>query len=109
MSKKSRSDGLVFSTGSVATRPESEDRDPEPAGNIEAVLRIEKKGRRGKTVTIVEIRGVNPDHAKDLGKKLKTACGVGGTTKGTVVELQGDQRAKARDTLTREGLRVKGG
>ncbi len=108
MSKKSGSDGLVYSTGSVTPEPRDDNSSSEPSGNIEAVLRLEKKGRRGKTVTIVEIRGVNPDHAKQLGKKLKSACGVGGTTKGTIVEIQGDQRTKVREVLTREGLRVRG-
>ncbi|GBE30614.1 MAG TPA: translation initiation factor [Bacteroidetes bacterium] len=108
MAKSKRTGGLVYSTGRVEPTLEEETA-PVPSGNMEAVLRIEKKGRRGKTVTVVEIHGVNPEHAKNLGKKLKNACGVGGTTKGTVVELQGDQRVRARELLVKEGLVIKGG
>ena len=111
MGRKNSSGNLVYSTGPVTPEPDPDPIESEkaPSSSIEAVISIEKKGRGGKSVTVVEIRGVNPDHAKSIGKKLKAACGVGGTTKGTTVEVQGDQRPKVREVLEKEGLRVKGG
>ena len=75
----------------------------------DGVVRVscEKKGRGGKTVTVV--RGLPMDAAslEKLAKALKTACGSGGTLKDGVVELQGDHRAKVLALLAAEGLKVK--
>ncbi|MCB2212919.1 translation initiation factor [bacterium] len=110
MSKNKRRDGLVYSTGPVRSEPESEPSGTgKPSGSSEAVLRIEKKGRRGKTVTLVELRNTHQPRAKEIGRKLKSACGVGGTTRGLVVEVQGDQRDAVRPILEQEGFRVRGG
>ena len=75
---------------------------------ITARLRIEKAGRRGKTVTVVEGLPRNSAFLKDLAKKLKRACGTGGTVVDDRVELQGDHREKLRDLLRTEGWTVKG-
>jgi len=109
MSKVKRGDGLVYSTGSVSPGPEHEHPGTHPASaNMEAVLRMERKGRGGKTVTIIELRNTREELAKELGKKLKNACGAGGTTKGLEIELQGDQRSRVRDLLLAEKFRVRG-
>ncbi|MBS1261142.1 MAG: putative protein YciH [Calditrichaeota bacterium] len=73
------------------------------------MLRIEKKGRGGKTVTVIELRGADEKRARELGKMLKRSCGAGGTTKGAVIELQGDRRHDARELLAGEGVNVRGG
>ena len=72
-------------------------------------LRLEKKGRGGKTVTIIE--GLPLDHdeevitlAKDLRKKLST----GGSLAEDAIELQGDQRSRAGNWLKEKGFTVKG-
>jgi len=81
--------------------------DPVP-DRITARLRIEKAGRRGKTVTVVEGLPRNSAFLKDLAKKLKRGCGTGGTVVDDRVELQGDHREKLRDLLRTEGWTVKG-
>ena len=112
MSKRSsRSDGLIYSTGPRPIDPEEERSratKAQPSGPATAVLRFEKKGRGGKAVTVIELRGVDEERASDLGKRLKAACGVGGTVKAATIELQGDQRDRARPLLEKENLRVKG-
>lgn len=110
MPKSSRRDGLVYSTGSPPPTGTGQDESSSAraVGSAEAVLRLEKKGRGGKAVTIIELRAVDGARVKTLGKRFKQKVGVGGTTKGNTVELQGDQRAAARDLLTAEGLRVRG-
>jgi len=73
-----------------------------------ARLRIEKAGRRGKTVTVVESLPKNSDFLKDLAKELKKTCGTGGTVIEDRVELQGDHREKLRTVLQAKGWTVKG-
>ncbi|MFO1340038.1 MAG: translation initiation factor Sui1 [Burkholderiaceae bacterium] len=78
-----------------------------PAGD--GVVRVgrETKGRGGKTVTLV--RGVQaaPDALAALGKRLRSACGTGGTLKDGVLELQGDHVDRVVELLQAEGHRVK--
>lgn len=75
---------------------------------IVAKLRIEKQGRGGKTVTVVD--GLPNDEAflKRLSQDLKKACGTGGSTGDRCVEMQGDQRDRVRELLRAQGMVVKG-
>jgi translation initiation factor 1 len=75
---------------------------------ITARLRIEKAGRKGKTVTVVENLPRNRAFLKDLAGELKRACGSGGKAGETHVEVQGDHRDKIRDLLRSRGWVVKG-
>lgn len=75
----------------------------------DGVVRVghETKGRGGKVVTV--IRGLELDAAAlaALGKRLRTACGAGGTVKDGVLEIQGDHHVRLIDYLTAEGWKVK--
>ena len=71
-------------------------------------LRVEKKGRGGKTVTVVDNLPANVQFLRDLCQELKRACGTGGTTVETGVELQGDHRELLRDLLAKRGWVIKG-
>src|SRR5215207_1304211 len=73
-----------------------------------AKLRIEKAGRGGKTVTVVDGLPRNGAFLKELLQELKRACGCGGAVRDEGVELQGDLRERVRDYLTRKGHAVKG-
>ena len=73
-----------------------------------AKLRIEKSGRSGKTVTVVDGLPRNGEFLKQLGQELKRACGTGGTVLETGVELQGDLRDRVREFLAKKGFVVKG-
>jgi translation initiation factor 1 len=75
---------------------------------ITARLRIEKAGRRGKTVTVIESLPRNRTFLKDLAGELKRACGSGGKVGETHVEIQGDHRDNVRDFLRAKGWVVKG-
>jgi translation initiation factor 1 len=75
---------------------------------IVAKLRVEKKGRGGKTVTVVDGLPRNAAFLKELSHELKRACGTGGAVGDGAVELQGDLRERVRDVLTRKGYVVKG-
>lgn len=75
---------------------------------IVAKLRMEKKGRGGKTVTVVDGLPNNAAFLKALSQELKRACGTGGAVVEGGVELQGDLRDRVRDVLTKKGYVVKG-
>jgi translation initiation factor 1 len=75
---------------------------------IVARLRIERAGRRGKTVTVVEGLPRNAAFLKSLAGDLKRACGSGGTVVEDRVEIQGDHVAKIRGLLASRGWTVKG-
>lgn len=74
---------------------------------ITARLRIERAGRRGKTVTIVEGLPRNRAFLKELAGEFKRVCGSGGKAGETHVEIQGDQREKLRAHLQARGWVVK--
>ena len=75
---------------------------------VVAKLRMEKKGRGGKTVTVVYDLPNNADFLATLCSELKRACGCGGATTEDGVELQGDLRERVRTHLERKGFVVKG-
>jgi len=76
-------------------------------GSQPVYVRLERKGRRGKTVSTVE--GVlSPDVGKQaLLKHLKNALGTGGSLKEGVLEIQGDHRDKIVEVLTGLGYKPK--
>jgi len=83
-------------------------RDEAVPARIIAKLRMEKKGRGGKTVTVVYDLPNNAAFLKDLAGELKRACGTGGAVVENTVEIQGDLRDRVRDVLTKKGYTVKG-
>ena len=81
--------------------------EPLPA-RIQAKLRLEKKGRGGKAVTVLYDLPNNETFLKSLAGELKRACGVGGTAAERAVEIQGDVRDRLRPLLLAKGWIVKG-
>ena len=75
---------------------------------VVAKLRTEKKGRGGKTVTVVYDLPQNAEFLKELSQELKRACGAGGTVVEGGVEIQGDLRERVREALMKRGYVVKG-
>ena len=69
---------------------------------------MEKKGRGGKTVTVVYDLPRNTAFLKELLQDLKRACGTGGAIVENTVELQGDLRDRLRELLLKRGWTVKG-
>lgn len=81
--------------------------DPIPS-RIVAKLRMEKKGRGGKTVTVIDGLPRNAAFLKELSQELKRACGTGGTVIDGGIELHGDLRERVRDVLAQKNFTVKG-
>jgi translation initiation factor 1 len=84
-------------------------RTPEPAeeprrgGGGRVQVRRETSGRRGKAVTTVTGVPLADDGLRELAGRLKKRCGVGGSVKGGVIELQGDHRDVVMDALRDAG------
>ena len=89
----------------VQEKPEKEKL--EPTSNLTGRVRvyIEKKGRGGKTVTLIKGTDLDNNGLKDLTKRLKTVCGVGGKAEGDNVMVQGDQRIKVIKELLKMGYK----
>ena len=77
-------------------------------GRVVAKLRMEKKGRGGKTVTVVYDLPSNSAFLKELAQELKRTCGTGGAVQDDTIELQGDLRDRVREHLVKKGWQVKG-
>lgn len=77
--------------------------------NPDGVVRVflETKGRRGKGVTVIKGVPLEEVALASLSKELKAACGSGGTSKGGVIEIQGDHRDFVVQKLTLRGWVVK--
>ena len=69
---------------------------------------MEKKGRGGKTVTVVDGLPDNATFLRELSQELKRHCGTGGAVADGAVELQGDLRDRVREYLVKKGWTVKG-
>lgn len=110
-----RNDDLVYSTqsGRVCTtcgRPTAKCvcRDSPRAARGDGIVRIrrEVKGRRGKTVTTIAGVPLPQDALRDLAAELKRRVGTGGSTKGSVIEIQGDHCDILAEELRERGYTV---
>lgn len=69
---------------------------------------FEKKGRNGKTATIIEGFTCTDDELANVARQLKQRIGVGGSSRGGEILLQGDWRTRAAEILRKMGYKVKG-
>jgi translation initiation factor 1 len=86
----------------------SDQTDAAVPSRVVAKLRVEKKGRAGKRVTVVYDLPRNAAFLKELCQELKRACGTGGAVVDDTIEVQGDLRNRVREMLQRRGMLVKG-
>jgi translation initiation factor 1 len=77
-----------------------------PKDGIVRLLR-DRRGRGGKTVTLIAGLTGSPEELVVLTSELKRHCGTGGTLRGDVVEMQGDVRERVRVELERRGYKVR--
>ena len=108
MSKKINSfSGLVYSTDpnfKIEDDIKEEEQTLHPAEQ-KIKIRLDKKHRGGKMVTLIEnFIGTNADK-EDIGKKMKTACGTGGSVKDGEILVQGDNREKVLQWLLKAGYK----
>lgn len=109
MSKKKLSSfgGLIYSTDPNFKLPDEnveEQETIEPAQQ-KLKIRLDTKHRAGKAVTLVENFIGTTSDKEELGKKLKTFCGTGGSVKDGEIIIQGDNRDKVLQWLQKNGYR----
>ncbi|KAA5536932.1 translation initiation factor [Taibaiella lutea] len=86
---------LVFSTNPDAVKQEEPEITETPLPKEQRLkVRIEKKHRGGKTVTIIDGFEGKDEDFQELAKKLKTKCGTGGSAKDGEIIIQGENREK---------------
>lgn len=70
-------------------------------------VQVSRKGRGGKTVTVISGFQHRPETLKTLAKKLKAQCGTGGTAKDDTIEIQGDHAQMLVEALQKAGYTAK--
>lgn len=106
--KKKLSSNTVYSTDpNFKFETEEEEEETLPNTQQLLVISIDKKQRKGKTVTLINgFIGKTVD-LETLSKFLKTKCGTGGSAKDGEIVIQGDFKQKIKDFLEKEGYKTK--
>jgi translation initiation factor 1 len=109
MAKKKEKLSVVYSTNPDFNYQFEEEEETETLSKNQQKLyvSIDKKQRGGKEVTLVEGFIGSEEDLKELGKFLKSKCGVGGTVKDMEILIQGNFKDKIVDLLQKEGYSVK--
>jgi translation initiation factor 1 len=109
MSKKNKPDtrGFVYSTDpGFKFEEEQDNQETLPAARQKLKIRLDTKHRGGKVVTLIEGFIGQENDLEELGKKLKSFCGTGGSAKNGEIIVQGDQRDKVLQWLLKNDYKL---
>ena len=103
--------GVVYSTNPDFKYETSQEAEAETLAPSQQklIVRIDRRNRGGKQVTLVEGFVGKEEDLAALGRALKVKCGVGGTAKDGEITIQGDFRDKVVALLTEMGYKAKRG
>jgi translation initiation factor 1 len=106
---QSSTERIVYQEFGPGSKPDAVERATRELPPNQQNLRVQatRKGRGGKTVTVISGFQTKPETLADLLKKLKTQCGSGGTVKDDTLEIQGDHAQKLVQILTQIGYKAK--
>lgn len=83
----------------------AEPENPSQKGRLDVML--DKKGRKGKTATIVAGWELPDEEVEEIASQMKRKLGIGGSARGGEILLQGDVRAQALDWLKAKGYKAR--
>ncbi len=101
--------GTVYSTNpdfKYDSGNEEEASTPPPSSQT-LYIRLDKKKRKGKIVTLVTGFTGRSSDLEELGKELKKRCGTGGSVKDGEIIIQGDFKERTASLLQQEGYKIK--
>jgi translation initiation factor 1 len=101
--------GMVYSTN-TDFKYETEGKNEEktlPPQQQKLIVSLDRKQRKGKSVTLITGFVGTEENLKELGRVLKTKCGVGGSVKNGEILIQGDFRSRVMEILQQENYKVK--
>ncbi len=106
--KKERID-IIYSTNDDFEFDYDDDNEETTLPPSEQILKVslDRKARKGKTVTLIDGFIGSENDLKDLGKLLKSKCGVGGSVKEGQIFIQGEARDKVMKLLKEKNYQVK--
>ena len=115
MAKKEKQDwkdrlNVVYSTNpdfNYEYDREEEEGETLPVEKQVLKISIDRKQRKGKSVTLIQGFVGKEDDLKELARKLKNSCGVGGTAKDGEIIIQGEFRQKITNLLNQLGYKTK--
>lgn len=100
---------IVYSEFGSGTKPAAVERATQELAPNQQNLKVQasRKGRKGKTVTVISGFQTKPETLTKLLKQLKNQCGTGGTIKDDTLEIQGDHTQKLTEILIQLGYKAK--
>jgi len=107
MKKHNDKRGIVFSTNPNFKFEVEENTSTTLSPSEQQLYLVLERLKGGKVATVIENFVGNNTDLNELGKKLKSKCGVGGSVKDGVILLQGDHRDKIIQLLSSEGYKIK--
>lgn len=101
--------GVVYSTNENYDYNTGEENEENtlPPEKQNLIISLDRKQRRGKSVSLISGFTGNSEDLNELGKELKKKCGTGGSVKDGEIIIQGDFRERIKELLEKEGYRVK--
>jgi translation initiation factor 1 len=106
MKKPQNKDGIVYSTDPAFKPGDEENIVETPVPSKQVIkIRLDTRHRAGKAVTLIEGFIGKQEDLEELGKKLRSICGSGGSAKDGEIIIQGDQREKVMNWLIKNGYR----